>query len=184
MTRARIPTITTRNGLAAEQQRVFDLIAQSRGHVGGPFTVLLHRPTLAERTAHLGAHVRYESSLAPADRELAILAVARAMDCAFEWAAHAPEARRAGVRPAAIAAVRDRTAPAGLTPEEAALVGYIAQLLGRHRVDEATYRAVEARLGQAGTVELTATAGYYAMLACTLNAFEVTPEPGADTLPA
>jgi len=29
------------------------------------------------------------------------------------------------------------------------------------------------RLGERGLVELTATVGYYAMLACTLNAFDV-----------
>jgi 4-carboxymuconolactone decarboxylase len=180
---ARIATLATKDGLTADQQRAFEAIAQSRGRVVGPFTVLLHSPALAERTAHLGAHVRYESALPPAVRELAILAVARAMDCAFEWAAHVPEARRAGVREAAIAAVRDR-APAGLAPDEAAVVRYVEQLLGRHRVEEAVFRAVETRLGTAGVVELTAGAGYYAMLACTLNAFEVAPAAGSETLPA
>jgi len=31
--------------------------------------------------------------------------------------------------------------------------------------------------------ELTATMGYYSLLACTLNAFEVIPEPGTARLP-
>ena len=42
--------------------------------------------------------------------------------------------------------------------------------------------ALRARLGVDGLVELTATAGYYGMLACTLNAFDVTPEAGAEVL--
>jgi hypothetical protein len=33
-----------------------------------------------------------------------------------------------------------------------------------------------------GVVELTATIGYYAMLACTLNAFDVRPDPGEEAL--
>jgi hypothetical protein len=36
--------------------------------------------------------------------------------------------------------------------------------------------------GVDGLVELTATVGYYGMLACTLNAFEVTPEAGTEVL--
>ena len=33
------------------------------------------------------------------------------------------------------------------------------------------------RLGVAGMVELTATIGYYSMISCTLNAFELSSSP-------
>jgi 4-carboxymuconolactone decarboxylase len=105
------------------------------------------------------------------------------MDCRYEWAAHAPLAREAGVRPEAIAAIRDRSAPAGLTPEEAEIVAYVTRLLRDHRVDDRTFAAARERLGVPRVVELTATAGYYAMLACALNAFAITPDAGADLLP-
>lgn len=180
---ARIPLITDPAGLDSAARGVFDRIARSRGHVVGPFTALLHSPVLADRTAALGAFVRFEARLSPADRELVILAVARAMDCRFEWAAHVPLARQAGVREAAIAALRDRRAPAGLTADEAPLVQYVAGLLGAHRVDEATFAALSTRLGRQALVELTAAVGYYAMVACTLNAFEIAPPPGAEILP-
>ncbi|OGK99079.1 MAG: hypothetical protein A3E31_08060 [Candidatus Rokubacteria bacterium RIFCSPHIGHO2_12_FULL_73_22] len=180
---ARIPTVTRRSDLAPEHHAAWDAIAQSRGHVVGPFTVLLHSPELAARAAHLGAHIRFECTLPPADRELAILAVARALDCRFEWAAHVPIARREGVRETAITALRERRAPAGLTPAEAAIVGYVSQLLARHRVDEPTFAAVRGRLGVQGVVELTAAAGYYGLIAGILNAFEILPEPGTDPLP-
>ena len=45
------------------------------------------------------------------------------------------------------------------------------------------YEALRARFGTQALVELTATAGYYAMIACALNAFAVEPEPGSDVLP-
>jgi 4-carboxymuconolactone decarboxylase len=152
--------------------------------VAGPFAVLLHSPEVARRTAELGAFIRFESSLLPADRELVILTLARELDCRFEWAAHVPEARAAGVRAEAIAAVGTRQAPEGLTPGEAEIVRYVQELLRRHRVDEARLAPLLARLGERGLVELTATVGYYAMLACALNAFGL--EPGADAaqLPA
>jgi 4-carboxymuconolactone decarboxylase len=183
MTDARIPLVDRKDDLSAEARRVWDEIAQSRGRVFGPFTALLQSPELARRVAHLGAYVRFESGLQPVQRELAILATARAMDCRYEWAAHVPLARKAGVRDEAIAAIRDRRAPGGLTPEEAAVVTYVTQLLRDHRVDDGAFAAARERLGVPRLVELTASAGYYAMIACTLNAFALEPDPGADRLP-
>ncbi len=180
---ARVPMITQKTDLAPEHHKAFDSIAASRGSVRGPFSVLLHSPEMASRAAHLGAYLRFEGKLSNADKELAIISVAREMDCQFEWAGHVVLARKAGVREAAITAIRDRKAPAGLTPEEAQIVGYAQQLLRNHRVDEATFRALRDRIGTTGLVELTTTVGYYGMIACNLNAFEVTPEAGAELLP-
>jgi 4-carboxymuconolactone decarboxylase len=180
----RIPAITHRDALPAAHHDVWDAIARSRGRVQGPFTVLLHSPELTRRIAHVGAYVRFESALPPAARELAVIAAARAMDCRFEWGAHEAEAVKAGVRREAIAAVRDHRAPAGLTEDEALVVAYVVQLLQHHRVDDATFAAMRDRFGVEGVVELTATVGYYGMLACVLNAFDVAPEAGADVLPA
>ena len=180
---ARVPLISRKEDLAPEHQAAFDAIAESRGRVAGPFALLLHSPEVAKRAAHLGAYIRFESSLAGAERELAILATARAMDCRYEWAAHVPLAKKAGVRGEAIVAIRDKRAPAGLTPAETEIVQYATALLRVHRVSDAVYEALRARFGTQALVELTATAGYYAMIACALNAFAVEPEPGSDVLP-
>ena len=177
----RIPLIARPEDLPAAQQAIFTKIARSRGRVAGPFAALLHSPPVAERTADLGAYIRFESTLRPADRELAVLAVARERDCRFEWAAHVPEARRTGVRPEAIAALRARAFDR-LTEDEALLVRYATDLLAARRVDDVTFAAVRKRLGLEGVVELTATVGYYAMLACTLNAFDVRPDSGEEDL--
>jgi len=179
---ARVPLITTKDELPAEHHAAFDLITQSRGRVAGPFGVLLHSPEAAKRIAHLGAYIRFESALSGEQRELAILATARAMDCRYEWAAHVPLARKAGVRGEAIAAIRDKRAPAGLTPAEAEIVQYATVLLRVHRVSDAAYEALRARFGTQALVELTATAGYYAMIACALNAFAIEPTPGEPPL--
>ncbi|HXH84355.1 MAG TPA: carboxymuconolactone decarboxylase family protein, partial [Candidatus Tectomicrobia bacterium] len=95
---ARVPLLESREGLSPAQQEAWDAIAESRGRVVGPFAVLLHSPEVARRVAALGHLLRFEGRLSAVERELAILAVARALDCQFEWAAHAPLARRAGVR--------------------------------------------------------------------------------------
>jgi 4-carboxymuconolactone decarboxylase len=178
----RIPLITRAEELAPAHRDVWLRIAKSRGSVVGPFAALLHSPVLADRTAELGAYIRFDSGLSATDRELVILSVARVFDCQFEWAYHVREARKAGVSAQAIAAIRERRVPAGLTAEEAEIVRYVSQLLVTHRTDEQSVAALRARLGVQGVVELTATIGYYAMLACTLNAFDVRPEAGEEEL--
>ena len=178
----RIPLIARADEVPVAHRDVWTRIAKSRGNVVGPFAALLHSPVLADRTAELGAYIRFDSTLSPIDRELVILSVARVFDCRFEWAYHVREARKAGVRSEAIAAIRERRAPAGLSEGEAAIVGYVSQLLVSHRTDDATIAALRARLGLQGVVELTATIGYYAMLACTLNAFDVRPDSGEEEL--
>ena len=170
----RVPFITERSQLPAEARDRYDSLVESRGGVQGPFGVLLHRPELAGRVGRLGAYVRFESPLADRDRELAILTTARALDCAFEWAIHAPIAREAGVTEAALGAIIDGD-PDRLSDHEASVVRYGRELLNDNTVSRGTFDAVESRFGTEGIVELTATVGYYAMLACVLNAFDVVP---------
>ncbi len=170
---ARIATIATKQELAPEHQPVYDAIAKSRGRVGGPFTVLLHSPAIAERTAHLGTYIRFESRLDPKTIELAALAAARALECKHEWAAHVEHAQKAGIPLETIRSIHQKKEPQLLSFEDAQIVSYVQELLRSHRVSEATFQALYGRLGEQGLVELTATVGYYAMLACTLNAFDV-----------
>lgn len=170
----RVPFVTERSQIPAEAHDQYDSLVESRGGIQGPFGVLLHRPELAGRVGRLGAYVRFESSLADRDRELAILTTARAFDCAFEWAIHAPIAREAGVTETTLEAVIDGD-PGGLSDHEASVVRYGRELLDGSTVSRETFAAAESRFDTEGLVELTATVGYYAMLACVLNAFDVVP---------
>ena len=180
--RARVPLVDKDTATPA-QLAVWDRIAQSRGRVAGPFAALLHSPELARRIAETGHYVRFEGPLTQAERELAIITVARMLDAQYEWAAHAVLARRAGVRDEVIAAIRERRAPAGLTPAEAQVHGYAVALLREHRVSDEAFAALAKRFGLEGLVDLTATIGYYAMIACALNAFGIEPTPGEPPLP-
>ncbi len=180
---ARITQITDRSQVDAAHHEIFDSIAASRGRVSGPFSVLLNSPEVAGRAAHLGAYIRFESTLTAAQRELAIITTAREFDCGFEWAAHATLARNAGVRDAAIQVVADGGDLSELTDDEALIVGYGRELLRDKRVLSRMFDAAKTAFGEQGVTELTATFGYYAMLACALNAFEVQPPSDAPQLP-
>ncbi len=180
---ARIPFIIERSQVAAEHQAKFDAIAASRGRVGGPFQVLLHSPKVAERTAHLGAYLRFESPLPEDLRELATLYMARESNCQYEFAAHAPQAREAGVSEAVIQAIIAGRMPDGLTPEQTTVLNYAQELSRSHRVSDATFQSALSLFGIEGLTEFTALLGYYAMLAFTLNAFDVPPVGTPPPLP-
>jgi len=170
---ARIATIDKKEDLASEHQKVYDAIAQSRGVVGGPFIALLHSPELAWRTAHLGSYVRFESSLDHKLVELAALVTARELDCKHEWAAHVRNAQKAGIPLETIRAVYRKEGVEKFSSQDAQVISFVREMLHSHRVSEPTFQAIYGRLGERGMVELTATAGYYAMIACTLNTFDV-----------
>ena len=180
---ARLPEITAKEGVSADKQHIFDAIAESRGRVGGPFAMLMHSPDVAERIAHLGTYIRFESTLPPATRELAIITTSREFDCDYEWSAHSRLAAEAGVPDETIEAVANRADSASLTDDEALVVRYGRELLGQRRVSGDTFDAARGRFGDRGVLELTATVGYYAMMACVLNAFQMQPPPGAPRLP-
>jgi 4-carboxymuconolactone decarboxylase len=170
---ARIATIDKREDLAQADQKIYDAIAASRGVVGGPWLALLHSPELAGRTAHLGSYVRFESSLDRKMLELAALTAARELGCKHEWAAHIVHGQKAGINLETIRAIHQRKATEHFSTEDAQVISYVREIISTHRVSETTFQALYGRLGEKGFVELAATVGYYAMLACTMNTFDV-----------
>lgn len=170
---ARIATIDKKDDLAPEHQPIYDAILKSRGAVGGPWLALLHSPELAQRTAHLGSYVRFESTLDHKLIEFTALVAARELECKHEWAAHVAHGQKAGIPMATIRAVYEKKATESFSSEDAQIVSFVREMLHSHRVTEPTYQAIYGRLGEQAMVELAATIGYYAMLACTLNTFDV-----------
>src|SRR5579862_313891 len=173
MNMPRMPELA-REQLPEDKRHVWDEIVASRGFVRWPFSAMIHSPELAGRAAHLGAFVRFESSLDPQVRELATLITARLMDCDYEYAAHARQGRELGLRGATLTALEQRRLDEA-AEEDRWLVELVQQIVLKHRVEEATYRSCEQRLGLNGLVELVGTVGYYLLLAATLNTFEISP---------
>jgi 4-carboxymuconolactone decarboxylase len=169
----RIPAVTEREAVPDAERHVWDAIVASRGSVRGPFAVLMHSPAAAERVAHLGTFIRFESGLDAATRELAALVTSHLLDCEYERAAHERLAREAGVPDAALDAVRGKQF-AAIAPEYRWVCEFARQLVLDHRIAPETFDAARERLGTRGLVDLVATIGYYANIAAVLDAFEVT----------
>ena len=158
-----------------------DGIVQSRGPLQGPFTMFLHCPELAGRLAHLGAFVRFEGSLDMRLRVLAAMTVARELDAVYVWGAQTGGARRLGVPETTITAIREKHAR-GIPPEDAQIVEFTRELIRKHRVDGATFKALRTRLGDDGLIQLTGTIGYYSMLSMTVNACGLEAGKSAEVL--
>ena len=179
---ARVEQIIDKAQLAPEHHALFDRIAQSRGAVGGPYSILLYSPGVADKVDALSAALRAESQLTPSEFVLVALTVARAKDCLFVWSVQAPAARRAGVPEEVIAAVHDRATDA-LSEDQRDIVEYVSQLAGASgRVDNAVFDRLVARHGVRWLVELTTVAGHFGLICGINNAFEVPPSPTGDKL--
>ena len=170
-----------REDLPAEHRHIYDDIARSRGRVQPNFKALLNNPLATARMAALGGYVRFEAPLPPRVKMLAVLATARENEGDYVWTANLPQARDAGVDEATIQAIRERRALQGLTPEDAAIVQFTLELLRQHRITDATFQAVQQKLGDAGVIDLLILIGYYGSLSHTLSALEVMP-PGPSAL--
>ena len=166
--------------MSPEQRRIHDEIAAGpRGRVAGPLEVWLHAPGLADHAQKLGAYVRFQSSLAPALAELAILVTARHWQTEFEWHAHARLARAAGVPEAVIEAIRTDAEPTLADPSSRAVYALARELHATRTLSDATYAAAKAALGERALVDLVGLLGYYALVSMTLNAFAVPTPDGS-----
>lgn len=167
------------------QRAVHDAIKNGpRGHVRGPFPVLLHSPGMADQVQKLGAYVRFGSKMPDRLRELAVLTTSRFWRAEFEWFAHAPLAEKFGIPPAAIEAIRAGATPRFADAADQTVYDFIRELHERHNVGDETYRRAQEILGQEVVTDLIGMAGYYTLLAMILNVYEVPLPDGTRPFPA
>ena len=172
---ARVPK-ATRESVPETQWSAFDAVVGERGGeipAGGPGSVMINAPDVAQRALGLALFLRTETSLDPRIRELGMLVTARENDCQFIWNAHAPAARSAGLSGQIVDALRDKKNLPRLEPDEAAVVAYGREFFRTHQVSQTAFDAALAQFGVLGLTELTNLMGCYAMLAFNVNAFGV-----------
>jgi 4-carboxymuconolactone decarboxylase len=162
-----LPDAATMND--AQRTAAQALIDGPRKGVFGPFLPLLRSPQLLDRVAKMGEYLRFDSVLDARVRELVICAVARHTTNQFEWVMHAPLAVKAGVSQAAVVALHAGARPKALQRDEEIALDFTRELLGTHGVSDATYGDALAQFGEQGVVELTALAGYFAMVCWVMN---------------
>jgi len=163
--------------MSPEQREVAALITSGpRGEVRGPYTALLHNPTLAQHLQSLGERLRWKGKLPQKLVELAVLITARKWTCQHEWFVHVELARKAGLDNAIIDAIRERREPQA-KGDEGLVYDFCREAHATGRVGDKAFAAVQERFGLDGAIELLVLSGYYSMMAMVLNTAGL-PLPG------
>jgi alkylhydroperoxidase family enzyme len=146
-------------------QRLFgdrDPVAQPGTATGTPgnwWTVFAQTPAVLDHmVAGFGLFSSPDRELSPALRELALTRTGFTAQSQFVFSQHCKAARAAGVSEAQLAALPSWTvAPDGVfSPLERAVLAYADEVvLGEGRVQDATWAALTAGLGEVAIIELT-----------------------------
>jgi 4-carboxymuconolactone decarboxylase len=148
-------------------------LTDDTGRLNGPFNAMLLAPKLGAALQALGSSLRYGGTLPDRAREIAILAVARQWDSAFERHAHEAVGRSVGLTDAELAALRAVSITDFADPFERLVAATSFALAARGDLDDAEYAAAERGLGLPVRFELITRVGYYATLALQLRVFRV-----------
>jgi 4-carboxymuconolactone decarboxylase len=157
-----------------EQKAVLDeILSGPRGSLNGPFPGWIHSPELAQHAQRLGAFCRYRTGLPLRLSELAILVTAARWRAQAEWHIHYPIALEAGVAEEDAEAIRQGHRPTFADTDDALIHDFASELYDTKRVSDATYANALERFGHQVVINLVGLLGYYALVAMTLNVFDM-----------
>jgi 4-carboxymuconolactone decarboxylase len=135
--------------------------------------MLLHSPPVADGWNSLLGAIREKSTLPPDIRELAILRVAALNGADYEWAAHEPVAREAGMTTEQLSVLRAGGDIEALDGRQRAALAYTDAMTSGIVVEDELFRLLGKHFDDRQVVELTATVAAYNMVSRFLVALEV-----------
>lgn len=179
----RLPQITY-DSLAPEVRPLADEILKvSSAALGGPYNALLRSPEMARRCFELLDYLRFKTSVNKRLNEFAILIQARISNAQYEWWAHEPIARKAGLSDAVMRDLQQCRRPAAMQEDERLVYDYCIQLTLNHRVPDALWQEAVTTMGEQAVMDLTVLSGTYVMVSMLLNATQVgIPDNGPEPL--
>jgi 4-carboxymuconolactone decarboxylase len=176
----------TMEQLNPEQQAVAaEVLKQSSAGLGGPYGMLIKSPELLKRYLAMTEYLRQKTSLPHRLNEMAILLEARLWDAQYEWWAHEPLARKAGLSDAVIEDIRAGRRPAPMQPDEAVVYDVVTELLNKRQLSDDTFGKAKQILGEQQVVDLVAVTGFYVMVSAVVIAGRIAiPNGGPAPMPA
>ena len=148
-------------------------IAAERGSVSLLYQVLLNSAPLADGWRELLTAVRNRSSLPPALREMVILRVAVINRAPFEFDAHVPHAKAAGIGDEQLDALRAARPGATFTALERAVLDLTDTMTRDVQVPDALFEPLREHFDARALVELVATVAAYNMVSRFLEALRI-----------
>ncbi len=148
-------------------------ILAERGEILLLYRVLLNSAPLAAGWEKMLTAVRNQSSLPAAVRELVILRVAALNRAPFEFDAHLPVARKAGISETKIAALHAQDVGETFTPLEQAILALTDTMTRNVQVPDAQFEPLRQYFDSRALVELVATVAAYNMVSRFLEALNI-----------
>ena len=175
----RLPMPSDTEGFSEETRATVRHIMETRKSMPPPSSYLTYAGKAGGLLSDLVEHLRYHTSLTPAETELAICTSARASNADYIWNGHVRLGLEAGTREEAIHAVDTHGPLDGLTADEALIIRFGRELLESPQVSDETVNAVLERYGEKGLLELTAVMSVYTMNANILRVLDHRAAPDA-----
>ncbi len=136
------------------------------------YRALGNHPALVAAWTEFANAIRHDSRTPRSLRELMILRVGQLARSEYEWAHHLRMARKAGVREAQIAALADWRGSGEFDAAEKAALA-LAEAVAACRVTDEVHAEVKRHFDDAQFIELSLTAGFYALVVRMLDALRV-----------
>lgn len=178
----RLPFPADSEEFSDETREAMRHILSTRTTVPPPSSYLTYAGKAGALLSDLVEHLRFHTTLTPAETELAVCTAVRAADVDYIWDSHVKLGLSAGAREEAFHAIDTLGPLDDLTNDEALIIGFGRELLETRNVSDATFDAVRKRYGEKGLLELVALMGAYTMNATILRAMDHPPKPGARLL--
>jgi len=157
-----------------EQQRVFQVISSSRKTgLGGPFSVWVRTPALAEPANLLHNAFRLHGALNRRLFEMLILMVAHSFQSKYVWTFHVGQARKAGLEDDAIVAIEQGIRPDLNATDENALYDVVKELLSTKTLRTESYNAAIDLFEETLLIEIISAVGFYSNICLLVNVFDV-----------
>jgi 4-carboxymuconolactone decarboxylase len=177
---SRLPAVK-REDLTSDHQQIWDRIHAKRSGGGGPYSMLMHSPAMADHLAATEDYFRDHSLLADADREIIILTAAREVDARYAWSRHEIRAHNIGIRPAVIETLRAKAPLDQFTGRERLLVEFTRTLMHDHTLSDELFARMESEFGRAKFIEAVGLLGHYMTIGTVIRMFDVKPPEGSKT---
>ena len=175
----RLPFPSDSEDFSEETREAMRHILSTRTSVPPPSCYLTYAGKAGALLSDLVEHLRFHTTLTPAETELAVCTAVRAANVDFIWEPHVKLGLAAGAREEAFHAINTLGPLDDLTDDEALIIRYGRELLETRQVSDETVEAVRERYGEKGLLELTAVMGVYTMNATILRAMDHPAPPGA-----
>jgi 4-carboxymuconolactone decarboxylase len=171
--------VLQRQEMNAEQRQLCDEIEATDGRLrGGPYWAYIRNPKFMRLHNDMSRYFR-SCPLTGRERQIAVLAVVRYWNARYPWAVQVRASLAVGVEQEIIDAINARQRPNFSAPGEAAAYDVASELVADKGLSDATYAAAEQQFGLEKLVDLVSSIGFFSMVCCTANAFDITPPDDA-----